>query len=89
MVAKLIVRATSYDLAVNKLKRALSEFKIRGVKTTIPFLINICNDKDFKRGIFDTSYLENKINSLMPQESKDESDLVAAIAIALTKHFEE
>ena len=89
MIAKLIVRATSYDLAVNKLKRALSEFKIRGVKTTIPFLINICNDKDFKRGIFDTSYLENKINSLMPQESKDESDLVAAIAIALTKHFEE
>lgn len=83
MVAKLIVRATSYDLAVKKLKRALNEFKIRGVKTTIPFLISICEDRDFRHGNFDTSYLEQKAKSLMPEESKDESDLVAAIAVAL------
>ena len=89
MIAKLIVRATSYDLAVNKLKRALSEFKIRGVKTTIPFLINICNDKDFRRGNFDTSYLEKKVASLMPQETQVESDLVAAIAVALTCGLEQ
>ncbi|WDL75398.1 acetyl-CoA carboxylase subunit A [Helicobacter winghamensis] len=89
MVAKLIVRATSYDLAVNKLKRALNEFKIRGVKTTIPFLVNICNDKDFRRGNFDTSYLEQKVEQLMPQESSDESDLVAAIAVALAFGLEE
>lgn len=89
MIAKLIVRATSYDLAVNKLQRALNEFKIRGVKTTIPFLINICHDKDFRRGNFDTSYLEQKAQDLMPQESKDDSDLVAAIAVALTNALEE
>ncbi|MDY5557839.1 acetyl-CoA carboxylase subunit A [Helicobacter sp.] len=89
MIAKLIVRATSYDLAVNKLKRALNEFKIRGVKTTIPFLINICNDKDFRRGNFDTSYLEKKVESLMPQETQVESDLVAAIAVALTCGLEQ
>ena len=89
MIAKLIVRATSYDLAVNKLKRALNEFKIRGVKTTIPFLINICNDKDFRRGNFDTSYLEKKVASLMPQETQVESDLVAAIAVALTCGLEQ
>ena len=83
MVAKLIVRATSYDLAVKKLKRALNEFKIRGVKTTIPFLISICEDRDFRHGNFDTSDLEQKAKSLMPEESKDESDLVAAIAVAL------
>ena len=83
MVAKLIVRATSYDLAVKKLKRALNEFKIQGVKTTIPFLISICEDRDFRHGNFDTSYLEQKAKSLMPEESKDESDLVAAIAVAL------
>ncbi len=89
MIAKLIVRATSYDLAVNKLQRALNEFKIRGVKTTIPFLINICHDKDFRRGNFDTSYLEQKAQDLMPQESRDDSDLVAAIAVALTNALEE
>ncbi|CAM2771934.1 acetyl-CoA carboxylase subunit A [Helicobacter burdigaliensis] len=89
MIAKVIVKATSYDLAVNKLYRALNEFKIRGIKTTIPFLINICNDKDFRRGNFDTSYLENKLEKLMPETTKDESEIVAAIAVALVKHFEE
>ncbi|RDU54404.1 acetyl-CoA carboxylase biotin carboxylase subunit [Helicobacter sp. MIT 99-10781] len=83
MIAKLIVRASSYDLAVNKLARALQEFTIRGVKTTIPFLKNICHDKDFRRGDFDTSFLEKKITSLIPESSENTDDLVAAIAAAI------
>ncbi len=83
MVAKLIVRASSYDLAVNKLDRALQEFTIRGVKTTIPFLRNICKDKDFRRGDFDTSFLETKIDSLISEDSKNTDDMVVAIAAAI------
>ncbi|MGP1450353.1 MAG: acetyl-CoA carboxylase subunit A [Wolinella sp.] len=83
MVAKLIVRATSYDLAVNKLKRALSEFTVRGIKTTIPFLMNICEDRDFRKGDFDTSYLERKMGELMPRDIEESSDIVAAIAAAI------
>ena len=83
MVAKLIVRASSYDLAVNKLDRALQEFTIKGVKTTIPFLRNICKDKDFRRGDFDTSFLETKIDSLIPEHSEHTDDIVAAIAAAI------
>ncbi|MDE7235416.1 MAG: acetyl-CoA carboxylase biotin carboxylase subunit, partial [Helicobacter japonicus] len=88
MVAKLIVKASSYNLAVNKLSRALSEFTIKGVKTTIPFLMNICNDKDFRRGNFDTSYIENKIGELMPTpESKPEDDMVSVIVAALSARY--
>lgn len=88
MVAKLIVRASSYNLAVNKLARALDEFTIKGVKTTIPFLINICNDKDFRRGYFDTSYIENKIDELMPTpQSKPEDDMVSVIVAALSARY--
>lgn len=83
MVAKLIVRASSYDLAVNKLDRALQEFTIRGVKTTIPFLRNICEDKDFRRGDFDTSFLETKMDSLISEDSKNTDDMVVAIAAAI------
>ncbi len=83
MIAKLIVRASSYDLAVNKLIRALEEFKIRGIKTTIPFLLNIARDKDFRKGNFDTSYLESKMQELMPSESVNNDDIVAAIATAI------
>lgn len=84
MIAKLIVRASSYDLAVNKLERALSEFTIKGVKTTIPFLRNICLNKDFRRGDFDTSFLESKMQELIPQEdTQTDDEIVAAIVAAI------
>ncbi|MDE6886072.1 MAG: acetyl-CoA carboxylase subunit A [Helicobacteraceae bacterium] len=83
MIAKLIVRASSYDLAVNKLIRALEEFTIRGVKTTIPFLLNIAKDRDFRKGNFDTSYLESNMQRLMPNETINKDDIVAAIATAI------
>lgn len=83
MVAKLIVRGSSYALAVRKLRRALHEFDIRGVHTTLPFLRNICDDRAFRRGHFDTSYIEKKLPELMPEVSHDPSDLVAAIVVAL------
>ncbi|RDU64842.1 acetyl-CoA carboxylase subunit A [Helicobacter sp. MIT 14-3879] len=83
MIAKLIVRASSYNLAVNKLVRALEEFTIRGIKTTIPFLLNIAKDRDFRKGNFDTSYIENKIQELMPNEAINKDDIVAVIATAI------
>lgn len=89
MVAKLIVRATSYDLAVKKLSRALSEFTIKGVKTTIPFLQNICNDAQFKKGFFDTSYVASNLSRLIPQEQKDEIDEVAVISAVLALKLNE
>ena len=89
MIAKLIIKSANYDLAVKKLNRALNEFKVRGVKTTIPFLINIANDRDFRKGIFDTSYLEEKLSSLIPQEQEIPEDIAAAIVAALACRYEQ
>lgn len=83
MIAKLIIKASSYDLAVKKLTRALNEFKVRGIKTTIPFLINIANDRDFRKGYFDTSFLEQKIEELLPEDESDPKDIAAVIAAAI------
>jgi len=58
MIAKLIVRARTRDLAINKMLRALSEFVIEGVKTTIPFHIQLLRDEQFRAGNFDTRFLE-------------------------------
>ena len=50
--------------------------------------MNICNDKDFRRGHFDTSYIESKIAELMPKpESKPEDDVVSVIAAALSARY--
>ncbi len=51
MLAKLIIKATSYDLAVNKLERALKEFVIDDIRTTIPFLIAITKQENLE-GVF-------------------------------------
>ena len=49
MVAKLIVWGTDRDEAIARMKRALHEFTIEGIKTTIPFHLQVLNNAFFKR----------------------------------------
>jgi acetyl-CoA carboxylase biotin carboxylase subunit len=58
MIAKLIVRAPTREEAIVRAKRALEEFTIEGIKTTIPFHLKLMNDEKFKSGDFDTSFME-------------------------------
>ncbi len=58
MIAKLIVRAKTRDLAINKMVRALDEFVIEGIKTTIPFHSQLLRNAAFRAGDFDTKFLE-------------------------------
>jgi len=59
MVAKLIVKAPSREEGIVKMKRALQEFVIEGVKTTIPFHLKLMENSVFKSGKFSTKFLEN------------------------------
>ncbi len=86
LLAKLVVRGSTWDEAVSRAERSLGEFVIRGVKTTIPFLIQIVNDPDFRRGEFDTRFIEKKPYLLEYDERKDPEDLVAAISAAIAAH---
>lgn len=58
MIGKLIVRAHNRDLAIKKMRRALDEFVIEGIKTTIPFHKQLMVHPDFQAGDFDTHFLE-------------------------------
>jgi len=59
LIAKLIVYANSREEAIRKMGRALDEFIIEGIKTTIPFHKKILNDYNFYSGNFNTNFLEN------------------------------
>ncbi|HVD99240.1 MAG TPA: acetyl-CoA carboxylase biotin carboxylase subunit [Cytophagaceae bacterium] len=59
MIAKVIVSAPTRDEALDRMKRALQEFVIEGVKTTIPFHIKMMDDPNFRAGKFTTSYLDS------------------------------
>ncbi len=58
MIAKLIAFGQSREEVIVRMKRALQEFVIEGIKTTIPFHIKLMDDKGFRSGKFTTKYLE-------------------------------
>ena len=57
MIAKVIAVGTTRDNAIHRMRRALSEYIIRGVKTTIPFQQRIMHDPDFVRGKYHTGFV--------------------------------
>ncbi len=59
LLAKLTVRGRTWEETVSRMRRSLEEYVLRGVKTTIPFMMEIMQDRDFMAGHFDTSYLES------------------------------
>ena len=58
LIAKLIVWGKNREDALMRGKRALNEFIVEGIKTTIPFHLQVLEDSRFKSGNFDTSFLE-------------------------------
>ena len=57
MIAKLIVRAQTREECLAKMERALDEFIVEGVKTTIPFHQKLMQNADFRAGNFTTNFL--------------------------------
>ena len=58
MIAKLITIAQTREEAINTMERALSEFVVEGVKTTIPFHQQLMRNEDFRKGNYTTKFLE-------------------------------
>ena len=58
MIAKLITVAQSREEAINTMERALSEFVVEGVKTTIPFHQQLMRNEDFRKGNYTTKFME-------------------------------
>jgi acetyl-CoA carboxylase biotin carboxylase subunit len=61
MIAKLICVGSSRESAIRRTRRALSEYLISGIKTTIPFHVQIMQNPDFILGDFDTGFVEKMI----------------------------
>jgi acetyl-CoA carboxylase biotin carboxylase subunit len=57
MIAKLICRSHSREEAIAKMQRALEEFVVEGIQTTIPFHKELMKNEDFRKGNFDTGFL--------------------------------
>lgn len=64
LVAKLIVHGENRHEAIVKMEKALKEFVIKGIKTTIPLHLKILSDTDFQKGEYSTRFIEDKIKGV-------------------------
>ncbi|WP_109508237.1 pyruvate carboxylase [Nocardioides speluncae] len=71
MLAKLTCRGRTFDKAVEKARRAVAEFRIRGVATNIAFLQALLDDPDFAAGRLTTAFIENHPQLLNARASGD------------------
>jgi len=68
LISKLIVWAPTRDEAIERMKRALYAYKITGIKTSIPFLNRIMDVPDFKKGRYNTHFIQDNENLLMEKD---------------------
>jgi acetyl-CoA carboxylase biotin carboxylase subunit len=68
MIAKLITTAQTREEAINKMKRALDEFVIEGIKTTIPFHRQLMGHPDYLAGNYTTKFMEDFEMEPQPEE---------------------
>lgn len=61
MIAKLIVWGKDRDEAISRMKRALEEYVVEGIKTTIPFQLRILDNAFFQRGDFYTNFIQRRL----------------------------
>ncbi|MBI3216454.1 MAG: pyruvate carboxylase [Mycobacterium sp.] len=71
MLVKLTCRGRDFPTAVRRAKRAIAEFRIRGVSTNIPFLAAVLDDPDFVAGRVTTSFIDERPQLLTARSSAD------------------
>lgn len=71
MLVKLTCRGRDFPAAVGRARRAVAEFRIRGVSTNIPFLQAVLDDPDFQAGNITTSFIEQRPHLLTSRHSAD------------------
>jgi pyruvate carboxylase len=71
LLVKVTCRGRDLGVAVRRARRALTEFRIRGVATNIPFLLALLDDPDFQAGRVTTSFIEQRPELLTARQSAD------------------
>ncbi|HPC82638.1 MAG TPA: acetyl-CoA carboxylase biotin carboxylase subunit [Thermoanaerobaculaceae bacterium] len=92
LISKLVAHAPTRARAIDRMLRALKEFKIGGIKTNIPYFMRIFADPDFRAGAIDTSFLDRSFAdvelALPGEETMEELQRIALLAAAVRHHLE-
>lgn len=83
MIAKLIAHGNNRQDAIQKLLKAIQDYKIEGVKTTLPFGMFVLNHAAFTTGNFDTKFVENYFH---PEKINQDELTLASVLVAQLMH---
>ncbi len=86
LIAKLLVWAPTRKEAIERMRRALSEYVIRGIKTSIPFHQIVMQNPNFVSGDYDTTFIDRILGKI---EYKKENYEIAAIAAVVSQFVQE
>ncbi len=90
MVSKLIAHANTREEAIGRMRRALMEYRVEGIETTIPFFTFIMNHPDFAAARFDTGFIDRILSGVdFAAAASSDTDVEVAIATAAILAFEE
>jgi acetyl-CoA carboxylase biotin carboxylase subunit len=87
MISKLAAWGATRGEAMARMKRALGEYQIGGIRTTIPFFLSVLEDEEFLRGDIDTGYIARFLerrNAAAEKPDDEEARVAAAIVAAVT-----
>jgi len=90
MISKLAAWGATRDEAIGRVRRALGEYHVGGIRTTIPFFLSVLDDEEFQRGETDTGYIARFLERQKAKtESEPNAELEIAAAIAAALNFTE
>jgi len=88
LLSKVISWGATRDGAIASMKRALSEFAIEGVKSTIPFCQFVLDHPAFRTGDFDTRFVERHFKAATEEDRPEERRAAAILAVLLAHHHQ-
>ena len=86
LIAKLLVWAPTRKEAISRMKRALHEYQIRGIKTSIPFHLLVMENEKFIKGNYNTTFIDKVVGKI---EYRKKNHEVAAIAAVIGRTLKE
>lgn len=89
MISKVCTWGRRREHAINNMIRALREYKIMGIRTTIPFHLRVLKNKTFLSGNYDTNFIDSKFNIDDLRRRRNNDPTVAVIAAAIMRYMAE
>ena len=86
MLAKVIVWALTWEDAINRGERALKDMGLYGIKTTVPYYLEILRHPVFRSGEFNTGFVEANPDLIDYSTKRRPEHLAAVLAVAMAAH---